>query len=166
MSISLAVIGFGSNRGRRIEYIKNALRLLALDKNLSLLKVSGIYETEPWGFKQQNKFLNAAAVFYCRVSPRELLKIVKAAEIKAGRLKRDKWRSREIDIDILFLGNSILNSHKLKIPHEYIAQRNFVLAPLVEIIPDFIHPVLNKKLSNLYSICPDKGKVCRYSDKI
>jgi len=166
LSISLAVIGFGSNRGSRLKYIKHALRLLALNKNLSMLKTSGIYETEPWGFKEQNKFLNAAAVFYCRVGPGELLKIVKDAENKAGRIKREKWRSREIDIDILFLGNKIFKSKKLKIPHKYIAQRNFVLAPLVEIIPDFFHPVLNKKISYLYRNCPDKGKVYRYSDKI
>lgn len=162
MSFNLAVIGFGSNKGNRINYIRQAVKKLALSGNLNLLKISSVYETEPWGYHNQDKFLNCAAVFWCRLSHLELLKITKQTESALGRIKRDKWKEREIDIDILFYGNKIINSSGLVIPHKFITQRNFVLVPLVEIIPDFIHPVLNRKISYLGSVCKDSGRVSRF----
>lgn len=162
MSLNLAVIGFGSNKGNRFNYIKQAVKHLALNRKLDLLKISSVYETEPWGYLNQDKFLNCAAVFWCRASHLELHKITKQTESALGRIKRDKWKEREIDIDILFLGNKIINSKKLVIPHKFITQRNFVMVPLVEILPGYVHPVLKRKLSQLGSACKDKGKVTRY----
>ncbi len=154
-----AVLGFGSNKGNRFLNLKSALITLSLNKDLNLLAVSNIYETEPWGYKKQNCFLNCAAVFLCRLKPTELLDLLKRYEIEADRIDNSKWQAREIDIDILFYGNKIINKNKLKVPHPYIQQRNFVLKPLVEIIPGFIHPKLNKSIKSLYASSKDKCKV-------
>ncbi len=154
-----AVLGFGSNIGNRLLNIKRALKTLSLSKDLNLLAVSGIYETEPWGYKKQNCFLNCAGVFLCRLNPAELLDLLKRYEVKAGRKDNARWQAREIDIDILFYGNKIINKNKLQIPHPYIQQRNFVLKPLVELIPGFIHPKLNKSIKSLYASSKDNCKV-------
>ena len=153
------VLGFGSNIGNRYHNIQSAVKLVALSEGFNLLALSSVYETEPWGFKHQNNFLNCCGVFLCRYNPAEALKILKSAEKSLGRLKRDKWQAREIDIDILFYGTRIIKNGKLVIPHPYIKERNFVLKPIVEIMPEFIHPVFNKSIQNLYNLSADRGKI-------
>ena len=133
------ILGFGSNIGNRYSNIYTALRTISLNENMNLLKVSGVYETEPWGFTKQNSFFNCVAVFLCSLKPAELLKTIKLTERKTGRKKRGKWQAREIDVDILFYGNKVLNSGELKIPHPHLHLRNFVLKPLVDIIPTKSH---------------------------
>jgi 2-amino-4-hydroxy-6-hydroxymethyldihydropteridine diphosphokinase len=153
------VLGFGSNKGNRLNNIKNAVRFLSLNKDLNILTVSKIYETEPWGYKKQKCFLNCAAVFLSRLKPSELLALLKNYEVNAGRSQNTKWQAREIDIDILFYGNRIIQSRKLNIPHPFIDKRNFVLKPLVELIPGDIHPLLNKSIKHLYAVSKDICKV-------
>jgi 2-amino-4-hydroxy-6-hydroxymethyldihydropteridine diphosphokinase len=153
------VLGFGSNKGNRLKNIKNAVKFLSLNNDLNVLAVSKIYETEPWGYKKQKCFLNCAAVFLSRLKPEELLRLLKDYEKKAGRSENTKWQAREIDIDILFYENKIIQSSKLKVPHPFIEKRNFVLKPLVELIPGYIHPILNKSIKNLYAISKDICKV-------
>lgn len=157
--IETVVLGFGSNIGRRLLNINSAIKLLSLNKDLNLLSLSSVYETEPWGFKHQRNFLNCAAVFLSRLSPAELIKLTGKTETLAGRKKRDKWQAREIDIDVLFYGNKVINQRSLKIPHPFLHVRNFVLAPLVEIVPGLIHPVLNKTILELFAISKDTGFV-------
>ena len=82
------VLGFGSNKGNRLKNISLAIKALSLNKNMNLLKVSDLYETEPWGFKKQKSFYNSAAVFLCRLSPAELLKLVKVTEKKSRQEKK------------------------------------------------------------------------------
>ncbi len=154
-----AVLGFGSNKGNRLRNINFALRALALNKEMNLLKVSKIYETEPWGFKKQKSFFNCAAVFLCRLTPSELLTAAKLTERKAGRTKSQKWHARELDIDILFYGKQVIRGNWLKIPHPYVECRNFVLKPLVDIIPGYIHPVLERSILSLYKNSKDNCKV-------
>lgn len=160
--MEIIVLGFGSNIGNRFYNIRSAVKTVALSEGFNLLALSDVYETEPWGFKRQHNFLNCCGVFFCRHSPGEALKILKSAEKKLGRRKRDKWQAREIDIDILFYGSRIIKSGKLVIPHPYIKERNFVLKPLVEIIPEFIHPVYRKSIQYLFSHSADKGKVKKF----
>jgi len=155
----LVVLGFGSNKGNRLRNINFALKSIALNKEMNLLRVSKIYETEPWGFKKQKSFFNCAAVFLCRISSAELLKLAGLTEKKAGRSGGKKWQARELDIDILFYGNSVIHNTRLKIPHPYIEYRNFVLKPLVDIIPGYMHPVLQRSILNLYYISKDNCKV-------
>ena len=157
--IETAVLGFGSNKGNRLLNIKKAVRTLSLNKDFNLLAVSKIYETEPWGYSEQKCFLNCAAVFLCRLKPAELLEFLKKYELEAGRKSSIKWQSREIDIDILFYGNRVIRANRLNVPHPYLHQRNFVLAPLVELIPGFKHPLLGKSIKSLYSTSKDKCTV-------
>ena len=157
--IETAVLGFGSNKGNRLLNIQKAVRTLALNKDLNLLAVSKIYETEPWGYSEQKCFLNCAAVFLCRLQPARLLGFLKKYEFDAGRKSSIKWQSREIDVDILFYGKKVIKTGSLNVPHVYLHQRNFVLAPLVELIPGFIHPILEKSIKGLYSISKDKCTV-------
>jgi 2-amino-4-hydroxy-6-hydroxymethyldihydropteridine diphosphokinase len=91
-----------------------------------------------------------------------LFKFIKKTEKQSGRLKRDKWQAREIDIDMLFYGNKIIDHRNLKVPHQYLHVRNFVLSPLAEILPRFIHPVLKKSMIELSRVSEDTGKVKVY----
>jgi 2-amino-4-hydroxy-6-hydroxymethyldihydropteridine diphosphokinase len=118
-----------------------------------------MYETEPWGFKKQKSFFNCAAVFLCRLAPAKLLSLARITEKKAGRTKGRKWHARELDIDILFYGNSVMHNELLKIPHPYLEYRNFVLKPLVDIIPGYEHPVLKRSILSLYRSSKDNCKV-------
>ena len=160
--IEKVVLGFGSNIGSRFRNINNAIRVLSLNKDFNLLALSSVYETEPWGFKHQRNFLNCAAVFLSRLSPAGLVKFIKKTEKQAGRVKRDKWQAREIDIDVLFYGSRIIDRRYLKVPHPYLYERNFVLTPLVEIVPGFIHPVLKKNITELSKISVDTSNVKIY----
>lgn len=155
----LVVLGFGSNKGNRLRNINFAVKSLALRKEMNLLRVSDIYETEPWGFKKQKSFYNCAAVFLCRLTPAELLNLSKITEKRAGRTKNRKWHARELDIDILFFGNTVIHNNRLKIPHPYLECRNFVLKPLVDIIPGYVHPVLKRSVLSLYKSSKDNCKV-------
>lgn len=160
------VLGLGSNIGIREHNLKRALKMLSLSRNFLFIGVSKTYETEPWGFEKQKDFLNCTAIFLYRSSPDILLNEIEGVERKAGRTMNKKWHPREIDIDVLFYGNKIVKSQKLDIPHPFVHLRNFVLAPLMDLIPDFVHPVLKKSIRSLYRKCPDKRKVVLHKIQI
>ena len=164
--LQLIVLGLGSNIGNREKYLKTALKLLSLKKNFLYIASSGIYETEPWGFKYQNNFLNCVSVFLYRSGPYELQHEIIGIEQKVGRIKREKWHAREIDIDILFFGDKIIHKKNLLIPHPMISQRYFVLVPLSEILPEFIHPGTKRKISSLLKNSKDTGTVKLYKKNI
>jgi len=157
--INKVVLGFGSNIGNRLKNLKTAVKEISLTKGIDFLALSSIYETEPWGYRKQKLFLNCAGVFLCRLTPLELVKIIKNIEKNIGRVNREKWRPREIDIDILFYGNGVYKNKNLIIPHPLIQERNFVLKPLVELMPGFTHTGLKKSVSYLYLNSKDKGEV-------
>lgn len=161
--IEKIVLGFGSNMGSRLNNIQSALKEISLTKGFNLIASSSVYETEPWGFKRQRKFLNFCSVFLCRLSPREVLKIIKSAEKRIGRIQRGKWQAREIDIDLLFYGNRIIKARNLIIPHPFLQERNFVLKPLVELMPGFIHPVFKKSIESIYNHSNDDCMVKEYN---
>lgn len=140
-------LGLGSNIGKRKYYLECALRELAQLFDLS--KVSSLYETEPVGDIKQRYFLNAVLEIRTSLKPRQLLYLIKGIEAHLGRKKRKKWGPREIDIDILFYGNKIINNTILKLPHPEILKRRFVLEPLVEIAPRLIHPLYGKTVKQL-----------------
>jgi 2-amino-4-hydroxy-6-hydroxymethyldihydropteridine diphosphokinase len=154
-------LGLGSNIGDRIGFILDALDEIKKNSGLKFVKSSSFYETEPWGIKEQNLFLNIVVEICASLTPGELVKFIKETESKLGRITRKKWSEREIDIDILFYDDLIINEKGLNIPHPEIQNRNFVLIPLEEIAPDFIHPVLKKKISDLVSLSTDKLKCKR-----
>jgi 2-amino-4-hydroxy-6-hydroxymethyldihydropteridine diphosphokinase len=148
----------GSNLGDRFLQISKAIELLETHFGPAL-KLSPIYQTKAWGKTNQPDFLNMAAIFLCKMEPLEILGLIKEIEHKLGRKKRGHWYEREIDIDIIFYGNEILNHKTLFIPHKMMHLRRFVLVPMLDLDPSFIHPVLNQNMVDLLANCPDKLEV-------
>lgn len=141
-------LGLGSNRGNRKKNILRAIKLLKRSGQ-KVLRLSSLRETKPYGYKKQKKFLNAVVKLKTKLLPSELLELCKKIEKKIGRTKSFRWGPREIDVDILFFGKKIIKNKKLTIPHKDLHNRAFVLQPLMEIAPNFVHPVLKKRVSEL-----------------
>lgn len=152
-------MSIGSNVGDREGYLKSALIKLA--KNSVIIeKVSPIYETEPVGYKEQGKFLNAVVQTKTELKPHELLKIINTVEKELGRERLIRWGPRTIDIDILLYGDVTINDDDLKIPHERMWERAFVLVPLNDIAPNIVKGGM--KLSDIVESLPDKIGVRLY----
>lgn len=137
-------LSLGSNIGNRRKFIELAVR--SIKDFCKVIKISSVYETEPWGKPNQPKFLNLCLLAETDLQPKQLLRKLKKIEVDLGRTKTAKWAEREIDIDILFYENLILNEADFTLPHPRIEERAFVLIPLNEIAPDFIHPVSQKSI--------------------
>ena len=145
------VLGFGSNLGNREEYILAAYRLLEEELG-ELIKKSSFIETSPWGFESDNSFINSVAEFETLKSPFEALAICNKIEKELGRKRNPEhkgYQNRIIDIDILFYEDIILDTPTLKIPHPLIEERDFVLIPLKEILPNLLHPILKKTIKDI-----------------
>ena len=141
-------IGIGTNLGDRSKNIEEALKNLESD-GLKIVKKSPIYETEPYGLTKQPKFLNCVVEANTTLAPQELLKALIEIEKKMGRVRKIHWGPRIIDLDILFYDDLVIDEENLKIPHPDIKNRFFVLKPLLDIAPDFIHPVLKRTIKEL-----------------
>lgn len=138
---------FGSNVGDRQEFLDDALS--RLKEHVEDITASSVYQTEPWGNENQPKFLNSCLSGQTSLGPEQLLAFTKSIETEVGRKHSEKWGPREIDIDILFYGAQTISLPGLEIPHPSLPERAFVLIPLAEIAPDFIHPVLKESISSL-----------------
>ncbi|HKZ67849.1 MAG TPA: 2-amino-4-hydroxy-6-hydroxymethyldihydropteridine diphosphokinase [Chitinophagaceae bacterium] len=121
-----------------------------------ITNASSLYETSAWGKKDQPSFLNQALEIQTELTPLQLLKKILGIEKQIGRIRKEKYGPRIIDIDILLFNNEIHNFPLLKIPHPELQNRRFVLIPLAEIAPGLIHPVLKKTMAELLVVCPDK----------
>ena len=147
-------LSIGSNKGNRYSFIKEALRLIRKDIGKVIL-ISKIYETKSWGF-QSDDFLNICIMIKSELLPAELLNKLKNLEVRIGRIRNSsKILAREIDIDILFYSDKIVDHKDLIIPHPRLHLRNFVLYPLNDIASDFIHPILLKPINELLEECED-----------
>jgi len=144
---TIAYIGLGSNMGDKTANCRMAVERLA-DAG-RIISVSSFYYTEPVGYKEQEDFINAVAILETTLPPAELLAICHAIEDRLGRRRTVRWGPRTIDLDILLYGDLVLNRPDLVIPHPLMSMRRFVLAPLVEIAPEVIHPVLHKSMIQL-----------------
>lgn len=142
-------LGFGANKENKIGNILKAVELINSDPECEVIKFSSLYETKPYGGIEQKNYINAAAEISTRYSLLELLNFVKAAEKKIGRTPSTRWGAREIDIDILLYYDFVYSDDVITVPHKEMIYRDFVLVPLIEICPDLVHPVLNKKLSDI-----------------
>jgi len=149
---------FGSNLGERAANIANAITQLE-NQEIKTLKLSSLYQTQPWGNTNQATFLNQAGKFRTVFSPAELMKTILTIEQEMGRIRTVKWAPRNIDIDILFFGNEVISQPDLKIPHPEVEKRKFALMPLAEIAPDLTHPVLKKNIKQLLAACADSMTV-------
>jgi len=145
--LNTVFIGIGSNEGSRTANIKSAIDLINALIDCKIEKVSSFYETIPFGAIEQNNFINAVIKISTILNPIELFREVKNIEKKLDRIDREKWGPREIDLDILFFNDLIFSDEIITLPHKGIIYRDFVLIPLIEIEPDLIHPVFNKKIS-------------------
>lgn len=144
-----AFIAIGSNLGDRMKNIEVALKKME-DYGLRIIKKSSIIETEPYGFKEQGKFLNGVILIETDLDPFELLNLLLNIEKEMGRERKIKWGPRNIDLDIIFYDDLVIDTDNLKIPHPDAHNRTFVMGPLSEIDPDFVHPVLKKKVKDIY----------------
>ena len=124
-----------------------------------IIKKSSVYETAPWGIKEQDNFLNCALLLETNLSPKVLLDQLLSIEKKLGRERTEKWGPRIIDIDILYYDNDIISEPDLKIPHPFMQDRRFTLVALNEISPEWEHPNLKKTVSQMLIDCKDDSWV-------
>jgi len=131
-------LSLGSNEGNKEENLKNALEFLGESPGIEVVKVSSVYETEPWGGVEQPSYYNLAIEIETTLDPDELLQTCQEIENILGRKRRVRWGSRTIDIDILTYQQVNIRTDRLILPHPYMEIREFVLAPLREIAPNFL----------------------------
>lgn len=158
------VLSLGGNLGDRVAFLRDAIQLLEIEFNTSLI-VSSFYETVPWGFESEDLFLNCCAYFSTSKSPQEVLQITKKVEKELGRVKKsqnNRYNSRVIDIDILYHGERIVQDENLRVPHPLLYDRSFVLVPLAEILPDFVDPVEQLSIIELKAFLNDIKDVVLY----
>ena len=148
----------GSNLCEREHQLSLAEKLIGEEVGI-IKRKSGTYETQPWGYEDQPWFLNRVLEVSSAKAPNEVLHAIRNIEMKAGRLPNEKWHARHIDIDILFCGDLVIEKTDLTIPHPLLHTRNFVLVPLMDLIPEFIHPKMGKTIEELYLDCRDTGEV-------
>ncbi len=154
-------LSLGSNQGDRIENLREAVK--NIEKQIGqTVKVSSYYETEPWGFTDNTNFINQVIKIKSDLTPDNVL--AKSLEIEKvlGRKRKaskQRYSSRNIDIDVLFIDDMIINTESLTVPHAHIHKRNFVLQPLCEIAPSLVHPIIQKNISQLTEECVDDMQV-------
>jgi 2-amino-4-hydroxy-6-hydroxymethyldihydropteridine diphosphokinase len=151
----------GGNLGDREGNLSAAKKLL-IQAGCKIIRESSIYETSPWGNETHLPYLNQVIVLETSYSPNELMQLLLEIEQKLGRVRGNtQWEDRLIDIDILSYNLEIIENKELTIPHPRLHLRKFVLVPLCEISPELIHPVLQKTIRQLLTICPDQGEIIR-----
>ncbi|CAG1065239.1 2-amino-4-hydroxy-6-hydroxymethyldihydropteridinediphosphokinase [uncultured bacterium] len=145
----IAYIAIGSNLGDRLDNVKKAVLRAADEEKATLVFMSSFYETEPWGIKEQPAFINAVMGVETELAPAALLAHLKAVEAGLGRQMSERWGPRVIDLDIIFYDGLVIDEKGLKIPHPSAHERAFVMVPLAEIAPEFVHPVLGRSAAEI-----------------
>lgn len=144
-------LSLGTNLGDRLSHLETARALIG--QRIGMVQaVSGVMETEPWGFESSNRFLNMALAVITELNPMEALKATQAIEKEMGRVKKSlnsRYSDRIIDIDLIMYDSQVIDIPGLKIPHPLMHMRKFVLEPLSEIAPDLTHPVLHKTVREM-----------------
>ncbi|MBW8684577.1 2-amino-4-hydroxy-6-hydroxymethyldihydropteridine diphosphokinase [Chitinophaga rhizophila] len=156
-----AILLIGGNLGDRTGHLREAVRRINEEIG-QIVKISSLYETAAWGDVAQPDYLNQALFVSTDMDERTLLHTVLEIEQQIGRVRRQKWGARVIDIDIIFYNDAIINMPDLKVPHPQMQFRQFVLVPLQEIIPEWEHPVLHQTVRILLQNCTDQLPARKY----
>ncbi|HEY9676603.1 MAG TPA: 2-amino-4-hydroxy-6-hydroxymethyldihydropteridine diphosphokinase [Drouetiella sp.] len=173
---SRAFIGLGSNVGDRVGFVQQAMQLLKDIPRIKIIDCSSLYETEPVNREYKDWFVNAVAAIDTTLSAEELLDVCKDIEkrlaemhskeyVSSRRAQEEGLRVRIIDLDILFYGDEVLETPHLNVPHQYIAERAYALVPLLEIAPNFVHPTLNKTVTQIHEALPAPELVFLYGTR-
>lgn len=152
--MNTAILLIGGNLGDREANLSKAVQLIR--KIADVKKISALYQTAPWGSVEQPDYLNQALLISTSLDALTLLHTLLDIEREIGRIRQEKWGSRVIDIDLIFFNSDIISSPELKVPHPRLHLRNFVLIPLKEIVPGYIHPVFNQTVEQLAAACIDE----------
>ncbi len=154
-------LSLGANLGNKSKNLTSAIELIGNEAGV-VQKVSGVYNSEPWGFEAEHNFYNMVVEVQTELEPHDLLRSCQNVEKTIGRIKTHDtfgYTSRVIDIDIVFYEDQVVKEEHLIIPHYLMHERFFVLKPMNEIAPDFVHPVLNKTIAELIKECDDHSEV-------
>ena len=155
MNEHIVYLALGSNLGNRFANLKQAVS--ALSPQIDVQAKSYVYETPPWGYEDQPRFLNQVIKAKTYLEPERLIKHIKRLEVTLGREDSFQNGPRLIDIDILFYDDLILNTGSLVIPHPRLHERGFVLLPLMDIDPDLVHPVTQKSVREMVTSSDVQG---------
>jgi len=155
MKEHIVYLALGSNLGNRLSNLKEAIA--ALPPQMEVKAKSAVYETPPWGYEDQPRFLNQVLKATTYLDPEPLLKHLKRLEVALGRKETFQNGPRLIDIDILFYDELILNKPSLVIPHPRLQERGFVLLPLMDLDPNLTHPVTKKSVREMMTDCNVEG---------
>jgi 2-amino-4-hydroxy-6-hydroxymethyldihydropteridine diphosphokinase len=165
MSKHLVYLCLGGNLGERHANLEEAATFVLFNMG-DILNASSVYESAAWGMNDAPEFLNQVLLIETELSPEQLLEEINELEEFYGRERSDnEYLSREMDVDILFFDDLVLSESTLSIPHPRIAERRFVLTPMAEIAPTFVHPVLKLTMQELLDKCQDMGVVKVYDGK-
>lgn len=154
-------IGLGANLGERHVTLRRAAEALANLPGTSVIQHSSVYETDPYGQEDQPRFLNAVSQIETTLEPGELLTELQRIEKSLGRIRRDPWGPREIDLDILLYDGLVYGDERVRVPHPELQMRKFVLIPLLEVAPDLVHPQNGMTVTELRSACTDTTRVVK-----
>ena len=154
-----ALIAIGSNLGTPKKNCIEAIDIISSSPGIKIISKSSFYQTAPVGNTEQNWFINSVIKISTQLNPDILLAVLLEIESKMGRIRKEKWGPRIIDLDLLFYDNLIIKKKDLTLPHPEIQKRNFVLQPLNEIEENFIHPSLNKSINTLLKESKDNSVV-------
>ena len=155
-------LSLGSNIEDRFENLKKALKVLKKSPKIEIIKLSSVYETEPWEVESPNWFLNLVLKAECKLPPLQLLDLLEEIEKKLGRKAKSDNSPRTVDMDILFYNDWIFHTPGLVVPHPLLHKRRFVLAPLAEIEPELEHPQFHKDIKSVLEELDDKTQVKFY----
>ena len=167
--MAIAYLSLGSNKGDRIGFVQQATSLLNATDGISLIRTSAFYESEPWGMESETWFVNAVVEVKTTLSPQSLLAECQRIEAQLGRKRTEGekgYQDRTIDIDILFYNKEIINDENLVIPHKFLHLRAFTLVPLLELIPNFEHPILHKTITQLHDDLENPEMVFLYGTRV
>ena len=159
MSLHIATVGVGSNLGDRERTMREAILWLGAQPGNRLRSCSSLYETEPFGKTDQGWFLNCVIQIETSKELKAFFRLLNRAEDLAGRIRRERWGPRTLDLDLLFFDDLVYSDSELTVPHPGVAVRRFVLEPLCEVAPGLLHPCFGETASALLERLEEPSRV-------